>query len=146
MNRTAAVLWLMIVASTGAIARAEATAPTTYTLKAEGALGERRMTITIVRDGARERIEHAIELPDRRVVQSSLYDFEAHRVYWIGWSGEGSCSSGRYRSARAPIGEDPVTGSADQLAELTKGRTRKAAGAGQVAGRAARIEALSGGK
>jgi hypothetical protein len=140
VNRMAAVIGLLLVV--GSVAEAQSTAPQTYTLKAEGAFFDRKMTLTIVRDGARERIERSIG----PAVMTSLYDFEAHRVYWIGWSGAGSCSSGRYLSSRAPVSDDPVTGTAENLAALTKGRSRQAAGTGVVAGRAARIEAIVGGK
>lgn len=143
MIKTAAVVGLVLVASSGAVARAQSAAPQAYTLKAEGAFVDRTMTLTIVRDGARERVELAIAGAG---VMTTLYDFEARRVYWIGWSGSGSCSSGRYLSARAPVREDPVTGTADNLAKLTEGRSRKPAGAGAVRGRPARVEAFVGGK
>lgn len=146
MIKAAAVVGLALLASGGTVASAQAPAPRSYALKAEGAFAGGKMTVTIARDGARERVETVIELGERKVVQASLYDLEAHRVYWIGWSGAGTCSSGRYLAARAPVSEDPVTGTADNLATLTKGRSRKAAGAGSVAGRPARIEAFVGGK
>jgi hypothetical protein len=144
--KTAAVVGVALLASGGTVALAQSPAPQAYALKAEGKLADRKLTVTIVRDGARERVEQVIEIPGRKVVMATLYDFEARRVYWIGWSGAGTCSSGRYLSARAPVGEDPITGTADNLAELTKGRSRKAAGTGTVAGRPARIEAFVGGK
>ncbi len=143
MNRAAAVVGLVLLVSSGSVARAQSEAPRSYTLKAEGALLDRKVTVTIVRDGARERIEREIE---RAGAHASLYDFEAHRVLWIGWSGAGTCSWGRYVSARAPVADDPVTGTLETLAELTNGRSRQPAGAGTVAGRAARIEAFVGGK
>lgn len=142
MTRTAAAAGLLLLASNGSVAWAQS-APRAYTLHAEGAFADRKMTLTIVRDGPRERTDLAIE---RAGVMTTLYDFEAHRVYWIGWSGAGTCSSGRYLSARARVDEDPVTGTTDRLAKLTEGRSRKAAGTGSVGGRPARIEAFVGGK
>jgi hypothetical protein len=133
---------LLVLVSSGSVAWAQPAAPQAYTVEAEGAFVDRKMTLTIVRDGPRERVELAIE---RAGVMTTLYDFEAHRVYWIGWSGAGTCSSGRYPSTRARVDEDPVTGTADRLAKLTEGRSRKPAGTGTVAGRPARIEAFVGG-
>lgn len=139
MFRTAVLVTLGLCASTGA--QAQPSTPEAYTLKVVGKLGDVEMTTTIVRDGARERVERRIG-PS---LSATLYDFAAKRVYWIGWSGAGSCSSGRLRSARAPVEEDPVTGTAETLAKLTEGRSRKGAGTGTVAGLAARIEAFVGG-
>lgn len=145
MNRIARRMSLALLAMAGGTALAQA--PQGYTLKAEGAFPGGKRTVTIVRDGPRERVETAFEVAGRgRIAQASLYDFEAHRVHWIGWSGAGSCSSGRYLSARAPVEEDPVTGTPEALAALAAGRSRKAAGAGKVAGLPARVEALVGGK
>lgn len=142
MIRTAALRALLLVASNGSVAGAQSPAPQAYTLRAEGTLFDRKMTLTVLRDGAREQVVRTID----RSSTTTLYDFESRRVYWMGWSGPGTCSSGRYRSARAPVADDPVTGTAETLTALAAGRTRRAAGAGAVAGMAARIELFEGGK
>jgi hypothetical protein len=142
MSRIAAGVGLVPLASMGPIARAQAAPPQAYTLKAEGPFADRRMTVSVERDGPRERIELAID----KNAMTSLYDFAAHRVYWIGWSGPGTCSSGRYLSGRAPVDQDPITGTADNLRKLADGRPRQAAGTGAVVGRPVRVEAFVGGK
>lgn len=124
------------------LAGAQAPPPQAYTVTARGSVAGVERTLTIVRDGARERVEAKLG----PYVMTTLYDFGAGRVYWIGWSGAGTCSSGRYLSARAPILEDPVTAAGDDVVRLAEGRTRKAGGSGTVAGMAARIEAFVGGK
>jgi hypothetical protein len=142
MTRTAVIVALGLGVSTGTVARAETPAPQAYTLKAGGTMYGREWTVTIVRDGARERVERTIG----QHVMASLYDFAAQRVYWLGYSGAGSCSSGHYLSARAPVGDDPVTGTGEQLSKMAQGRPRRAAGSGTVAGLPARIEEFVGGK
>jgi hypothetical protein len=136
------VVALGLAVSAAAIAQAQPAAPQAYTLKGVATSSDMTMTVSIARDGARERIDRTIG-PH---VTTSLYDFAARRVYWIGFAGPGSCSSGRYLSERAPVGEDPVTGTSDQLPQLAEGRSRKAAGSGTVAGMPARIEAFVGRK
>jgi len=73
----------------------------------------------------------------------SIYDFEAHKVYWIMTGPMPSCSAGRYLSSRAPIGEDPVTGSAQVLATLPKGSQRKFVRQEAVNGIPARLEEIA---
>ena len=142
MIRTAALLALVLVASKGSVAGAQPSAPAAYTLRAEGTLLDRKMTLTVLRDGAREQVVRTID----RSSTTTLYDFESRRVYWMGWSGPGTCSSGRYLSARAPVADDPVTGTAATLTALAAGRERTPEGTGTVAGMAARVEAFEGGK
>jgi hypothetical protein len=119
MIRTAAVAGLVLFVSMDTVALAQTAAPQAYTLKTEGPFLDRKMTLTVERDGARERVEMAIG----EMVMTSLFDFEAHRVYWIGWSGPGTCTSGRYLSSRAPVDQDPVTGTAERGKDTAKARS-----------------------
>jgi hypothetical protein len=143
MNRILASVALALCSFLPSPVLAQTPAPQAYTLEATGELFDRPMAVTIERDGSRERVVTTLG-PSRT---TSLFDFAEHKVYWIGWSGADSCSSGRYLSERAPVSYDPVTGTPETLAKLTEGgRSRKPAGTATVAGRAARIEALAGGK
>ncbi len=115
--------------------------PQAYTISIELYQEDARATLTVYRDGARARTEMAIQGAQARL--TSLYDFEAHRVYWIMVGGpQETCTSGRYESARAPIGEDPVTGSTQTLAGLPKGTRRKLVRQEAVNGIPARLEEI----
>lgn len=120
------------------VAQSSAPSPTTYTVVAEaGAAAGPKMTITIYRDGSRERVETKFGATPG---SASLYDFAAQKVYWIGWSGEGSCSSGRYLSKRAPVDYDPITGATEQIAKAGPKSQRKAGRSEAVNGIPARVE------
>ncbi|MFB3814354.1 MAG: hypothetical protein ACE14L_09585 [Terriglobales bacterium] len=102
-------------------ATVSAQSPQTYTLSAEAEGSGVKMTITVYRDGPRERVETSFG-PAR---MTTLFDFAAHKVYWIGWSGEGSCSAGRYLGSRAPASSDPVTGGLAMLPRTKTGPDMK---------------------
>jgi len=115
--------------------------PQAYTLSIELGQEDARATLTVYRDGSKARTEMAIQGAQARL--TSLYDFEAHKVYWIMIGGpQETCTFGRYESARAPIGEDPVTGSAQTLAGLPKGTRRKFVRQEAVNGIPARLEEI----
>jgi hypothetical protein len=57
----------------------------------------------------------------------------------------GGCAWGHYRSARAPVEEDFVTGTPDTLRKMAAGRERRADGVSVVNGVASHIEAFVGG-
>jgi hypothetical protein len=116
-------------------------APQTYTLLAEITMAGRKIPVAIYRDGQKERVEMAPEgVPGK---MATIYDLEAHKVYWMMTGPNPGCSSGRYLSSRAPIGEDPVTGSAQTLAELSKAGPRKFVRREDVNGIPARVEELA---
>ncbi len=115
--------------------------PQTYTLSAEVTMAGRKIPVMIYRDGSKERVEMAP--PGLSGKMATIYDFEAHKVYWMMTGPNPGCSAGRYPSARAPIGEDPVTGSAQTLAELSKGGPRKFVRREDVNGIPARLEELA---
>jgi hypothetical protein len=119
----------------------QAPGPRTYTLLAEVSMGGRKISVAIYRDGQRERVEMAP--PGLSGKMATIYDFEAHRVYWMMTGPNPGCSSGRYPSSRAPVGEDPVTGSTQTLAELSKGGPRKFVRREEVNGIPARLEELA---
>jgi hypothetical protein len=137
-----AVVCVSLTVTAGAQAPApQVPAPQTYTLSAEVTQYDQKILVTIYRDGSKERVEMASgDVPGKLV---SIYDLEAHKVYWIMTGPQPSCSSGRYLSARAPIGEDPVTGSAQILADLSKGGQRKFVRREDVNGIPARLEELA---
>ena len=112
-----------------------------YTLSAELTVNGRTIPVTIYRDGQKERVEKAP--PGLPGTLATIYDFEAHKVYWMMTGPNPGCSAGRYPSARAPIGEDPVTGSAQTLAELSKGGPRKFVRREDVNGIPARVEEMA---
>jgi hypothetical protein len=96
------------------------------------------LSFTLYRDGSRERIEMG--------EGALLFDFDAHKYYDIGMlAGKQRCSIGRYPSARAPIGQDLITGSADALKQLPAGAQRKFIRREVVNGIPARLEEISGG-
>jgi len=134
-----------------------------YELKVEQKFLDAGATITkvIVRNRDLERIESRTEFFGERArerlaagggqldVSTTLYDFAAHKVYWSGFPGQnalpGGCSWGHYRSARAPVDEDLVTGTTDVLQKMSEGRQQRAAGAGVGNGVAAHILTFVGG-
>ena len=144
--RIASALLLVVcglfAVTTGAQAPApQVPAPQAYTLSAEITQDGQKILVTIYRDGAKERVEMAPGGVPGKLV--SIYDFEAHKVYWIMTGPMPSCSAGRYLSSRAPIGEDPVTGSAQVLANLPKGSQRKFVRREDVNGIPARLEEIA---
>lgn len=128
-----AALFVLIIP----VAGAQSAAPQTYTAIAEATVptGE-KITFTIHRDGSKERIETNFNGAGGN---ASLYDFEAHKVYWIGWSGPGSCSAGRYLSKRAPVNYDPITASLENLPKTKRTLIRAEA----VNGIPARLEQVA---
>jgi hypothetical protein len=116
--------------------------PQAYTLSIELGQEDARAMLTVYRDGSKARTEMAIQ--GAKAGLTSLYDFDAHKVYWIMSGGpQETCTFGRYESARAPIGEDPVTGSAQTLAGLPKGTRRKFVRQEAVNGIPARLEEIA---
>jgi hypothetical protein len=121
--------------------RAQSPTPQAYTLAAEITQDGMKILVTAYRDGSKERVEMALQgAPSGR---ATVYDFAAHKVYWLFPGQDVTCSSGRYPSARAPIGEDPVTGSVSTLAALPKGAQRQAVRQEAVNGIAARLEEVT---
>jgi hypothetical protein len=119
----------------------QAPAPQTYTLSAEVTMAGRKIPVTIYRDGSKERVEKTPGgLPG---TLATIYDFEAHKVYWMMTGPNPGCSAGRYLSPRAPVGDDPVTGSAQMLADLSKRGPRKFVRREDVNGIPARLEELA---
>jgi hypothetical protein len=120
-----------------------------------------KITNVIVRNGDRERIESRTEFFGDRAreriaagggqldVSTTFYDFAAHKVYWIGFPGykalPGGCAWGHYRSARAPVDEDFVTGTTEALLKMAGGRGRKTGGASAVNGLPAHLVEFVGG-
>jgi hypothetical protein len=122
-------------------AGAQVTAPQTYTVSAEITQSGQKILVTIYRDGSKERVEMATGRGPGTL--ATIYDLEAHKVYWMMTGPQAGCSSGRYLSARAPIGEDPVSGSARVLATLPKGSQRKFVRQEAVNGIPARLEEIT---
>ena len=139
MRRTS-LMWLAVMVFLVPELFAQSPAPQTYTITAEAAGPAGPMPITIYRDGPRERVEMTM----RARTMTTLYDFQAHTMYWIGWSGPNTCSAGRYLSARAPLAEDPITGAADSVAKLAAGRKHTLLRPEAVNGIAARLEQIAG--
>lgn len=91
-------------------------APRTYTVSAQITFPEgHKLNLLIYRDGAWERIDSSFPGHPGTPGTTTLFDFQTHKIYWIGYGGEGNCSAGRYLSARAPIDQDFVTAHADNL-------------------------------
>ena len=139
--RFASALLLVVSGLLAATAGAQTPTPQAYTASAEVTQYGEKVFVTIYRDGPKERVESASEgVPSKLVM---LYDFEAHTFHMIMSGPMPSCSVGRYLSARAPIGEDPVTGSAQTLANLPKGNQRKFVRREEVNGIPARLEDIA---
>jgi len=139
--RFASALLLVVSGLLAATAGAQTPTPQAYTLSAEVTQNGRKILMTIYRDGPKVRVEMAGEgVPGN---MHTLYDFEAHKVYWIMEGPQPGCSAGRYLSARAPIGVDPFTGSAQTLAELPKGSQRTFVRREEVNGIPARLEDIA---
>ena len=115
---------------------AQSPAPQTYKLVAEAAGPDLKMAISIYRDGARERIEQTLNGSQ----MTTLFNFQTHTVCWINWFNSGRCSAGRYLSSRAPVSEDPITGTADFLAQCSANRKHKAVRTENVNGISTRLE------
>lgn len=139
--RFPSALLLVVSGSLAVTAGAQTPTPQAYTLSAEVTQYGEKALVTIYRDGPKERTEMASEGVPVKMI--SLYDFEAHKVYMIITGPQPSCSALRYLSARAPIGEDPVTGSAQVLANLPKGSQRKFVRREVVNGIPARLEEIA---
>jgi hypothetical protein len=140
--RFASALLLVVSGLLAAPAGAQTPTPQAYTLSAEAVTkyGD-KILVTIYRDGPKERVEIASEgVPGKMI---SIYDFESHKMYMIMTGPQPSCSALRYLSARAPIDEDPVTGSAQTLANLPKGSQRKFVRREVVNGIPARLEEIT---
>jgi hypothetical protein len=91
---------------------------TTYTVSAQATEPDGlKMYFKIYRDGARERIEVSFAGTG---ASTTLIDFWAHKVYWIGSPGQATCSEGRYLSARAPIVYDPITARTESLPKTNR--------------------------
>jgi hypothetical protein len=117
-----------------------------------------KITNVIVRNGDRERIEskpeffgeHARERAATagQLVSTTFYDFAAHKVYWSGLGQHalpGGCAWGHYRSSRAPVEEDFVTGTNDVLLKMAGGRQRRSGSASVVNGVPAHLVQFVGG-
>jgi hypothetical protein len=91
---------------------------TTYTVSAQSTEPDGlKMYFKIYRDGARERIEVSFAGTG---ASPTLFDFWAHKVYWLGLPGQGTCSAGRYLSARAPLVYDPITARTESLPKTNR--------------------------
>jgi hypothetical protein len=139
--RLASARLLILSGSLMVTTQAQAPAPQTYTLSAEITQDDMRVLVTVYRDGSKERIEMAAQGAPRKRI--TLLDFDAHKVYWLFPGQDPACSSGRYLSDRAPVGEDLATGSAQMLADLPKGSQRKFVRQEAVNGMPARVEEIS---
>lgn len=141
MKRLPVFLLALVAGSSLALAAP----PTAYTVKVEAPAGEYTFTVSIYRDGSRERIESGVK--GRGAPMAAIYDFAEHKVYWLDVEGPGSgaCNIGKYTGSRAPVSQDPVTGSADTLAQMSGGKPRTVAGKDVVNGIPARIEVFAKG-
>jgi len=139
--RLASALLLILSGSITVTTLAQSPAPQTYTLSTEITQDDVRALVTVWRDGSKERIEMAAQGASRKMI--TLFDFDAHTVYWLFPGVDPPCSSGRYLSARGPVGGDLVTGSAQTLAEMPKGSQRKFVRQEAVNGMPARVEEIS---
>jgi hypothetical protein len=120
---------------------AQSVSPTTYTLVMEATASDQKIPFTIYRDGDRERIE--MGSPGSQM--ATLMDFGTHKVYWVNsFSGRQSCSAGKYLSVRAPVGQDPITGTKDSLAAMPAAAQRKFIRREVVNGIPARLEEITG--
>ena len=139
--RFASALPLIVSGLLTVAAGAQTTTPQTYTLSIEATQDGVKFLVTVYRDGQRERVEMGREgVPSKMF---TLYDFEAHKVYWIMTGPQPGCSAGRYLSARAPISEDLATGSAQTLASMPKGSQRTFVRREEVNGIPARLEEIA---
>jgi hypothetical protein len=120
---------------------AQSTTPQTYKLVAEASTAGQKAVLSIYRDGSKERVELAVNGSQ----MITLFDFQAHKVCWINWFNSGMCSAGRYLSSRAPGSQDPITGTADLLAQLPGNRNHKLVRMEKVNGIPARMEEFEGG-
>jgi hypothetical protein len=139
--RFASAALLVVSGSLAVTTGAQAPAPQTYTISVEISQYGQKVFVTIYRDGTKERVEMAPQGAPGTL--ATIYDLEAHKVYWMMTGPQPGCSAGRYLSARAPIGEDPVTGSAQILAGLPKGSQRKVVRREAVNGIPARVEDIT---
>ena len=119
---------------------AQSSSPTTYTLVMEATASGQKIPFTVYRDGSRERME--MGSPGSQMI--TLMDFDTHTVYWTNsFSGKATCSAGKYLSARAPVGQDPVTGTKDSLAAMPAAAQRKFIRREMVNGIPARLEEIT---
>jgi hypothetical protein len=139
--RLASALLLILSGSLMGTPLAQAPAPQAYTLSTVITQGDVTVLMTVYRDGSKERIEMAAQGASRKMI--TLLDFEAHKVHWLFPGVDPPCSSGRYLSARGPVGQDLVTGSAETLAGMPKGSQRKVVRQEAVNGMPARVEEIS---
>lgn len=139
--RFPSALVLVVSGSLAVTAGAQTTTRQAYTLSVEATDSGQKFLATIYRDGPKERVEIAGEgLPGNMF---TLYDFEAHKVYWVVTGPKPSCSAGHYRSAHAPISVDPVTDPAQASANVLKGAQRKFVRREEVNGIPARVEDIA---
>lgn len=119
----------------------QSSTPQTYKLVAEAAASDQKAVIATYRDGSKERIEMTVNGSQ----MTTIFDFQAHKVYWINWFNSGRCSAGRYLSARVPSSQDFITGTAEILAQFPSDRKRKVIRPEKVNGIPARLEEFEGG-